>query len=123
MSVGHIVFFSRKLYIQYFFFEESYIKVMLKKTTNNKSEYSSHFSSSKNHKKIKMYISVVGFLYLQNVFTLLIVMAKKKTKKNKQNNSITIFLHGVICSLEKSLPVSASPSDGRLVTTILFCGP
>ena len=35
------------------------------------------------------------------------------------------FLHGVICVLSfgKSLSVSPWPSDGRLVTTILFSGP
>ena len=42
----------------------------------------------------------------------------------EKKNLITIFLHGVICvwSLEQSLPDSPWPSDGRLVTTILFSG-
>ena len=47
------------------------------------------YRSNGDGSNVKVYISVVGFLYVLNVLTLLMWWQKK--------NSIKIFLHGVIC--------------------------
>ena len=65
----------------------------------------------------KVYMSVVGFRMLKN-FLILLILTEKKTVW------LRFFLRSNLrFKVEKSLPVLTLPSDGRMVTTILFSGP